>query len=112
MSINVNIDDVDLPADVKTAAADEIERIIADVKRLVLANLGAVEDEIDDETEIADLQTAIAMETRTRWLVRSTPAEQEAKRYEFFFDPDAWSLYSKYFDIFLDVEHTDSAWEL
>lgn len=106
--LTVTIDSIDLPADVKTAAETEIEKIIEDVKRLVLAGLGVTEDEITDTDEIADLDASIAAETRARYYIRGTPTEYTATRYgDKFYSQDAHTLYAKWWDPFIPIEYTN-----
>ncbi len=104
MAIEVKVDDLNIPADIKedTDNAAELTQLITDVKNVVLRVTGLDEEYLTDQQEL-DFEYAIALEVAARFYDKETPQSQAAGGFgpdKLFTSRDAGSVVGLHYSTF------------
>lgn len=104
MSITVEVADLNIEEYLKTDNDTKIElqKLIENIKYLILSTLGKDEVDITDTSEIADFEKMIALEVADKFYQTNTLADRQNPPHGIFFSQEAQAIYSKYDSIFLN----------
>lgn len=108
MDLQITISQLPLSDEIKADATltTELNQIIAKVCTLIKANFQRIEGNPPEPMK-SDLETAAGIETAARFWIQNTPTQYTANRHLFFYDEDAYTLFSKYWDRSIGIRCDD-----